>query len=327
MGMAHRRRITSAFARRYFDLSYRLLAGTPQGRRFLTQSSGVHEMPIHGYATPADLAAIVRHLDLRDGTHVLDIGSGLGGPALVIGRQTGARITGLDPSAMAVRAASHRAIAAGLGDRVAFRVGSAHQLPSGSASGAYALDSLMFAPIDSQLIHQVAGAVADRGRLVATVLAVGSQPIDPLARVAAASGMRVLSSIDVTPAMLDVSARRRGLALRALRTRGPSAGRMAMLLVIAEEAAVAFQARRGRLRRWQTVVEVRRTEPGRESTPPTKADEGRADRTGGDHQGDDRRGIQGTTTPCHGEPRNDRDRGPGRHETGDQRWRDRAATV
>jgi SAM-dependent methyltransferase len=322
-----RRRIVASLARRYFDLSFRLLAGTPQGRQFLRLSSVVGGMPIHGYATLDDLAAIIRYLRLRDGAHVLDIGSGLGGPALAIGQQTGARITGLDPSPTAVRAASHRASDAGLGDRISFMVGSTQQLPGGSASGAYALDSLMFVPIDVHLIHQVCCAVADGGRLVSTVLAVGPQPIDPLARVAAACGMRVLSSVDVTPAMLDRSERRRRLALRSLRRPGTSSGRLAMLLVIAEETAVGYQARRGRLRRWQTVIELRRTELGRGSTPPTKAKEDRTHRTGGDHQDDDRGVIRGPAASRHDEPRTDRDRGPEGDETGDQHRRSGAAAT
>ena len=41
-------------------------------------------------------AALLDQLDIGPGTRVLDIGSGIGGPARTIAERTGARVTGVD---------------------------------------------------------------------------------------------------------------------------------------------------------------------------------------------------------------------------------------
>lgn len=61
--------------------------------------------------------------------HVIDIGSGLGGPARYLATKHGCRVTGVDLTPAFVATASALTDRLGLGDRVAFQVGSALALP------------------------------------------------------------------------------------------------------------------------------------------------------------------------------------------------------
>jgi cyclopropane fatty-acyl-phospholipid synthase-like methyltransferase len=61
-------------------------------------------------------------LDLDERSHVLEVASGSGGPAVFLAQLSGARFTGIDINAHGVNAATHRAEAQGLSDRVSFRV-------------------------------------------------------------------------------------------------------------------------------------------------------------------------------------------------------------
>ena len=76
-----------------------------------------------GYMTPGgpeNVKRAVQGLNLRDKL-VLDIGSGIGGPALMLAGELGARVIGLDLEAPLIRRAEAYAREAGLTDRVEFR--------------------------------------------------------------------------------------------------------------------------------------------------------------------------------------------------------------
>ena len=62
-------------------------------------------------------------------THVLDVGSGLGGPALHLAESKGCRVTGLDIVASNIRTANERAEARALDHRVDFQLGDAMAMP------------------------------------------------------------------------------------------------------------------------------------------------------------------------------------------------------
>jgi sarcosine/dimethylglycine N-methyltransferase len=71
---------------------------------------------------------LARLAGLGEGMHVLDVGSGLGGPARTLASQYGCRVTGLDPVDEFCRAATALTTLVGLQDRVAFVPGSAPDL-------------------------------------------------------------------------------------------------------------------------------------------------------------------------------------------------------
>ena len=65
---------------------------------------------------------LIDSLALTEGDRVLDVGSGFGGPARQIGRQTGCCVTGIDITPAYVEAARYLTARTGLGERVDFRV-------------------------------------------------------------------------------------------------------------------------------------------------------------------------------------------------------------
>lgn len=66
--------------------------------------------------------------------HVIDIGSGIGGPARYLARTYGCQVSGIDLTEDFVATATALTRMVGLSDRVAFRVGSALALPFPDAS-------------------------------------------------------------------------------------------------------------------------------------------------------------------------------------------------
>ncbi len=245
--------------RAYFELSYRLLTGTLEGRRFMELSAPLAGVEVHGYLTEHDLEAIVRSLAPDPSSRLLDLGCGVGGVATEIAWRTGSSVVGIDISRHAVAAAAGRAVRLGLTGRVRFARGSIRRPPRVGATGGYALDSLMFVALDEEVLLGIRDALADDGRLLTTILASGRQPIDPVRAIAERLGMTIVASDDVTPALHDSSAHRQRVARRLLRVRGGSIrGRLAMLGVVVEEAGTQRLIRGGRLRRWRTIVDTRR---------------------------------------------------------------------
>jgi SAM-dependent methyltransferase len=77
---------------------------------------------------------LARDLALRDGMHILDIGSGLGGPARTFATACRCRVDGIDLTPELVAVANALTMRCGLSDRASFRQASALALPFDSES-------------------------------------------------------------------------------------------------------------------------------------------------------------------------------------------------
>src|SRR4051794_37437667 len=88
--------------------------------------AAIDEFHIGGQSATNELAA---QLDLQPGITLLDLGSGLGGPARFFARQYGCQVTGLDITPEYVSVATRLTELVGLSDRAEFRVGSVLELP------------------------------------------------------------------------------------------------------------------------------------------------------------------------------------------------------
>ena len=249
---ATRWRAAGLMARAYFDLSYALLSGSTAGRRFLSSATEVEE-PVHGYFTTSDRDHLLGALGPGPDDLLLDLGSGIGGIALEIHRRTGARVIGVDVSPRAVLVATRRA---GGDAAVTFRTGDLARPPLVGASGGYAIDSLMFVPDLGGALRGICTTLEPDARLFAILLVRGPDPAARLGRAFEAAGARVLRLEDVTAALKESSHRRAGVARALLRTRELALrSRLAMLLVVGEEALVRRAVTKGTLSRWRFLID------------------------------------------------------------------------
>ena len=88
---------------------------------------------------------IARLVEIRATDHVLDIGSGLGGPARYLASRFGCRVSGIDLTPEFCEVAGRLTARLGLASRVDLRVGDALAMPFGAATfdGAYSMNVSM----------------------------------------------------------------------------------------------------------------------------------------------------------------------------------------
>ena len=98
---------------------------------------------------PRNVRRTVAGLDIR-GKAVLDIGSGLGGPALLMAGEMGARVTGIDLEEPLVARARSYAAEAGLDDRIEFRQVEAGPLPFEDGAFAVVYSSGAFTQVEDK---------------------------------------------------------------------------------------------------------------------------------------------------------------------------------
>ncbi|HTU53109.1 MAG TPA: class I SAM-dependent methyltransferase [Acetobacteraceae bacterium] len=114
------------------------------------QLAALDQFHTRGLAATAELAELA---GITAEMSVLDVGSGVGGPARFLAATYGCRVTGVDLSEPFVDAARYLTERTGQGGRVSFETGSALELP---------LDDGRF---DAVLLQHVAMNIADRARL------------------------------------------------------------------------------------------------------------------------------------------------------------------
>lgn len=123
----------------------------PEDQRLTPQQlAGLDQFHTRGLAATAELARLA---GIAAGMAVLDIGSGVGGPARFLAATCGCRVTGVDLSAPFVDAARYLTDRTGQAAQVSFQTGSALELP---------FDAGRF---DAALLQHVAMNISDRPRL------------------------------------------------------------------------------------------------------------------------------------------------------------------
>jgi sarcosine/dimethylglycine N-methyltransferase len=128
-----------------------LAALGPADRRLTPQQLGaLDQFHTRGLAATAELAELA---GIAAGMSVLDVGSGVGGPARFLAAAYGCRVTGVDLSEPFVEAACYLTERTGQGGQVSFQAASALELP---------FDDGRF---DVVLLQHVAMNIADRARL------------------------------------------------------------------------------------------------------------------------------------------------------------------
>ncbi|WP_025596672.1 class I SAM-dependent methyltransferase [Burkholderia sp. WSM2230] len=123
----------------------------PEDQPLIPQQLGaLDQFHTRGLAATGELARLAQ---ITAEMSVLDIGSGVGGPARFLASTYGCRVTGIDLSEPFVEAARYLTQRTGQSERVSFRTGSALEL---------AFDDGHF---DAVLLQHVAMNIADRSRL------------------------------------------------------------------------------------------------------------------------------------------------------------------
>ena len=126
----------------------------------------VDEFHIRGRKATLELAG---SLNLTEASRLLDIGSGLGGPARTIAEAYGCHVTGIDLTPAFCEAAAAMSGWVGLGRRVDFRVGDATALPfaDGSFDAAMTIHAAMNIAAKDRMYAQARRVLKPGGRFAA----------------------------------------------------------------------------------------------------------------------------------------------------------------
>lgn len=118
---------------------------------------------------------IANLLEVAATDHLLDIGSGIGGPARYMARRFGCRVTGIDLTAEFCDVARHLSRLLGLEDRVGFEQGDALAMPfaANSFDGAYSMNVSMNIADKSGLYREIRRVMKPGGWLMLSELAKG----------------------------------------------------------------------------------------------------------------------------------------------------------
>lgn len=126
----------------------------------------LHDQDHYGGTQAVDRLMTQASFILND--HLLDVCSGLGGPARYISWKSGCRVTGLDLTASRVAGAIELTEAAGMAERVDFVQGNALEMPfeANSFTCVIAQEAFAHIPNKKQLISECARVLKPGGRMV-----------------------------------------------------------------------------------------------------------------------------------------------------------------
>ena len=184
---------------------------------------------LHGGGAAATRGLLAR-LSPGPGRHILDIGSGIGGPARFLASEYGCRVTGIDLTQEFCDVAVMLTEKTGLDDRVSFRQANALDLPFDDAcfDGAYSQNVSMNISDKAAFYGEACRILKPGGLFVAAEVAEGPDgppffpvpwaltpenshlsKVDEISHLLAAAGFRDIEIIDHTAAMMDIHQRTR----------------------------------------------------------------------------------------------------------------------
>lgn len=140
-------------------------AGLDRATLRTTDLAPLDEFHIRGRAASLEIAEA---LDLSTDSHVLDLGSGLGGPARTLAEVSGCQVTGVDITPEFCEVASLLSQWTGLSDRTHFQVGDATAtgLPDATMDAAFTVHVAMNIPDKPALYAEAFRVLKPGGRFV-----------------------------------------------------------------------------------------------------------------------------------------------------------------
>jgi SAM-dependent methyltransferase len=197
-----------------YDAVYDAMPRSPTLRRMWRQLASGEDFPEEFYHI--SFVTLAQHQRMQDELHLspdgllVDIACGMGGPALLASRNTGATLIGVDISEVAIDLARRRASSLGLSDRAEFRVGRFDNtgLESGVADAVMSEDALQYVPDKQAAIREAARILKHGGRLVISVFELDpaacaqlpnlkDDPVEDYRPILAAEGFKVESYDEV----------------------------------------------------------------------------------------------------------------------------------
>ncbi len=151
---------------------------------------------------------LAESLDVAAKHHVLDVGSGIGGPARVIADRFGCRVTGIDLTPEFCAVARHLTRLVGLETRVDFEQGDALAMPFANAAfdGAYSMNVSMNIADKPGLYREIHRVLKLGGWLVLSEIALGpGGPLDYPTPWAASSESSFLATPEATRLGLEAA--------------------------------------------------------------------------------------------------------------------------
>jgi SAM-dependent methyltransferase len=154
-----------------YEAVYGILAHSPMFARIWRANAYEGEFPEEfahiGFLTVSEAERLLGLLGIEEGSVLLDVACGAGGPGLWAARQSGASLVGIDPAKAGLRAARRRAGQVGLEGRSRFEAGSFEQvrLPDATADAVMMVEAFQYAPNKRAGLTELRRVLRPEGRL------------------------------------------------------------------------------------------------------------------------------------------------------------------